>query len=398
MDLQSRYKRSPFLLLTNPGIRTTQVLHPLNFRIKTSHHEKLMTRPHLKLAKSQMSGFPQDLFDTIAGAVDAIGRAIESIILSVANLVSEILEAVRLTLQSIDWKQIGENLGKIFRGIGHILVQLNPLRILKYLPLTAQLFKDLDDFTGGFLGTVTNVIDLPARGLRGDAITKKDWIEVAIVAITAASIWFGGAAAAGGLVGGWVGNEACKSIGNNQERQNCQTLFIVAGTITGGSAALANGIQATSWSQLTTEQAARYAGMTFQDIMTDTVMTELQRRAVTEITREAVKACQTGNWVGDRECAIIGMIAKDYVNSPDDMEWEEFLAKELAVIGVALLAEQWFPPGSKEREAVRRQLMFENYLLDPLPEVAEPPPPKMNAALAALTLAAGAGFLMLNLA
>lgn len=365
--------------------------------------------------------FFSGLADAIEGLADVMADVLGDILQTVGNIIDAVFSAIGDVLNLIDWEQIGENLGAIVRTASNIAVQLNPNRLIyNFLaenPVTAHTFKELDKFTGGMITNAVNVSDLVYRSARGDAISKEELIKDALFCLQVAAVVVGGPAAAGGLVGNMVGREACKNVGNAEAVEACRMAVTIAASAT---AQYASDVYGVSWGASGSEQViSDNAGQSVSSGATDTLVQSQQnnlnalfqesgvlnfsdylsnaaaqvvnQRLTQEITKEAIRLCQEGNWVGDKECAILGQIASNYINAPAGMDWPTFLAQEAARLGVSLLMEQWFPKDSPERRAIEWQI---KHVQIPGQTIVVTQNKKSNLGVFAL-LAAGAGALFI---
>lgn len=361
---------------------TPAIFHPMQMPMKFDSRSKL----HRILIPQSIQGMGfswdpiGDITDFAQGLGEAIGQALNTIVQVVGQIIEVILKVITDVLNIIAWDKVFENLALVVREASNIAVQLNPTRLvynfLAENPLTSHTFKELDKFTGGMITNLNNVSDLMYRAARGDAISKQELIKDAMFGLQVAALVVGGPAAAGGLVGNMIGKEVCKKAGDAKDA--CQIAVTVAAAATANYAADVYGV---NWGLNTgTEQLTDTSGQTvstgttdtlvqaqqnnlnalfaesgtlnFSDYLSTTAYNVLQQRGVQEVSKRAIELCQQGQWVGDRECAILGQIAANYVNRPDGMDWPEFLAQEAARLGVSLLMEQWFPPNSPERRAI----------------------------------------------
>lgn len=108
------------------------------------------------------------------------------------NNIGTVFSRLGSEIQKIDWSQIGKNLGDWSHVVGNILTQINPVYLvwqgLSTNPITGHAFRELDKFTGGLLTSTTNVATLPSRVMRGDAISKKEIVEDALLGLKVASV------------------------------------------------------------------------------------------------------------------------------------------------------------------------------------------------------------------
>lgn len=363
-----------------------------------------------------------DIGNMVEGLASAMTTAIDGIIQTIGTVIQTIIDIVTGILNLIAWDKIFENLLVVVRELSAIQVQLNPERLLyNFLAtndLTRHSFMELDKFTGGMITSAVNVSTLVHRSIAGEPITKEELIRDAIFALQVGAVVVGGPAAAGGMVGNMVGKELCKNAG--EAKEVCQIAVTIAAAATANYAADYYGV---SWGLPSgTEQLADSSGQTvssgatdtlvqsqnnfnaifaqegvslnFSDYLSQAAVQVLEQRGVQEVTKQAVKLCQQGNWVGDRECAILGQIAANYINSPEGMDWPTFLAQEAARLGVSLLMEQWFPKDSPEAAAIHYQINYSTVEV-PGQTIIYQTKPKSNAKFLALLAAGGAATLML---
>lgn len=406
------------------------LMNPLSIHVAGKSRGKKLHR--ILIAQStrtpqEMGGFVEDVFggifssfeDFIDGLGNFMANAINDILQTVGNIINAVFDAIGTLLNLIDWEQIGENLGSIVREASNIAVQLNPNRLIyNFLaenPITAHTFKELDKFTGGMITNAVNVSDLVYRAARGDAITKEELIKDALFMLQVAAVVAGGPAAAGGLVGNMVGQEACKNVGNAEAVEACRMAVTIAASAT---AQYASDVYGVSWGASGSEQVISDTSgqsvpvsttdtlvqaqqnnlnalfqesgvLNFSDYLSNAAAQVVNQRLTQEVSKEVVRLCQTGNWLGDKECAIMGQIMSNYINSPAGMDWPTFLAQEAARLGVSLLMEQWFPEGSPERRAIQWQI---EHVQIPGQTIVVQQQGKSNLGVLAL-VAAGAGVL-----
>lgn len=385
------------------------IVHPLvsatSFKAKLSEGKKLhkiLIAQSAGTARQQMGLFGWDPFSDLSkgigqlidGLADVLGEVLDNIVQTVGQIVQAVFDVIA-GIMTLDWDRVVEGLGATVRGISNIAAQLNPMRIghdvLTSVEWTKHSFNELDKFTGGMITNAVNVSDLPMRAARGDAISKAELLNTAIFGLQVAAIVVGGPVAAGAMVGNMFGRELCKNVGNKEAVEACKVgvqIVAVASAqyassvydvswggsmkdmLTGGSKeviydsagqVVSSGatdtlvqVQQNNLNALFLEQG----NLTFYDYIKTGTVELLNQRVVEEATKEAIKQCQDGDWLGDRECAIIGQIASNYINAPPSKDWPTFLAEEAARLGVGLLVEQWFPEGSAEREAIKYQLEY----------------------------------------
>ena len=330
-----------------------------------------------------MDGFLDDLFDTAWDAVVGLNDALSSALTATINTIKQIGETIALVVRAcigdVKWSEVMDSLGEVFQGIGAVLYYINPIRAtyiwLSESPLTAHAFNELDKFTGGMITTAVNLSDLPYRAMRGDPISTQELINDALLVITIVSIIFTGPVGVGILLGTMVGRQVCSK--QTEARDACMVAFQIAGAAAGSWASAASGVTwggaseaaaraaeeaayragpeayANYWAQVAQQEALAQT-TSFLPHLTNATQTYLTSVGIDAVTAEAVELCQENNWVGDRECEILGRIAADYVKAPDSMEWDEFLVKEIAAIGAEELMLQWFPPDTPQYQAIER--------------------------------------------
>lgn len=361
---------------------SSTILHPMQLPLKVDTRSKLhrILIPQ-SIRANQMGADPlTEMGNFLTGMAEAFEYGLRNVVQLVGEIIDLVIKSITFVINLIAWDKVFENAALIVREASNIAVVLNPTRIVFDFfannPVTAHTFKELDRFTGGMATNMTNVSDLPYRAARGDAISKEELIRDAMFGLQVAAVVIGGPAAAGGLVGNMVGKEVCKNAGDAKEA--CQIAVTIAAAATANYAADYYGID---WGISTgTEQLSDTSGQTvstgstdtlvqaqqnnlnalfaesgnlqFSDYLSNAAYQVLSQRGVQEVTKRAIELCQQGQWVGDRECAIIGQIASNYLNRPDGLDWPEFLAQEAARLGVSLLMEEWFPKNSPERRAI----------------------------------------------
>lgn len=343
-------------------------------------------------------------------------NALKSVVQVISNIVNVIKNLVGYVLGKVSWQELMESAGKLFREVGNFFAIINPIRyaynLLMDSELTRHSFKELDKFTGGLLTDVTNLSDIAFRGMRGDAISKMELMRCAFAALKIAAVFsfgIGGAlqinfTAAGGIVGSWFGNEICKhQTASNQGA--CKAAFAVVGAVTGsgiGNYLKDQAVVDTAFENVKDEAsmreaerlAAEQAERTVFDSVYEAGQAEIKKQLSKEVVDQLEVICQRQNWAGDRECTVIGSIARDYIAKDPDKSLTQFLAEQAAELGVSLVLERVFPVESPEARAVRKEYVRRYY--DVPYDVVYDEPQKSNAgALLALT-AAGAGLLLLG--
>lgn len=407
----------------------TATVHPLvQFRKEIlAENAKNFSLRHLTTNEQQMSGFFDDLLDSAWDAVAGLADAMSEVMTSVVNTIKQIGETIALIVRAaigdVDWSEVFSSLGHIFQEIGNIMVVVNPLRvwtdILKEAPLTKHAFNELDKFTGGFITNVTNVSDVVWRGMRGDPISKAEILKDIITIIQIVAIVFTGPIGIGIMVGTWVGREVCKN--QTHARDACMVAFQILGAAFGSYAGAATGLtwgttaealaegaemsaaEQAAWLegdaayQAWLEQQAEYLALqsstSFVPHLTAAAEQMLLNRGIDEVTKQAIQVCKNSNVVGNHECEILTQVAANYITAPANIEWPQFLAMEVARIGVSELMDQWFPPESKEARAIKWVIKYHDVVVPY--EVASAEPKKFGAG-GLLLLAAGGMMLLVG--
>lgn len=348
-----------------------------------------------------MDGFFDDLGDTLWDAVDGLADAMASAMTSIVNTVKQIGETIALVVRAaigdVKWSEVFDSLGKVFQEVGNILVVINPIRLatnfLKEAPLTSHAFNELDKFTGGMLTTATNVSDVVWRSIRGDPISKYELIQDAIFIIQIAAIIFTGPVALGIMVGTMVGREVCSK--QTEAKDACLVAFQIAGAAAGSWASAASGLTWGAAAEITedtalsaAEQEAWLAGdeayqaflqrqaeqialsqtTAFLPHLSAAAENYLLSQGIGVASQQLANLCDKQGWAGGKECDILAEVAGNYVRNEltNQIPFEEFLATEVARIGVEELMLQWFPPESPEYQAIKRQWQIK-YVNVPVP-------------------------------
>lgn len=357
-------------------------------------------RSHVLRQKYGMDGFFDDLFDTVWDAVEGLGDALSGALTGIVNTVKQLGETIALIVRAIigdvSWDEVLGSLGEVFQDIGTVMVYLDPARQaynwLSQAPLTSHCFNELDKFTGGMITTAANVSDLPWRAMRGDPISKQELLKDVIFIIQVVMIVFtaGAWVAVGVMIGTMVGREVCQH--QTEAKDACMATFQIIGAAAGawGSSLYSAAAEQAAWelgpdayaeymsqhggniaagtegfiasdagyTAALTAQAKEAAVQQSTSILTHIAAASeayITRVGIDAATQEAARLCINSNIVGDNECQILAQVAGNYVSSPQDQAWEDFLASEVARIGAEQLMHQWFPEGSREREAIARQ-------------------------------------------
>lgn len=92
-------------------------------------------------------------------------------------------------------------IGEVGKALGNLAnSDLNPVlathRALKSIPGVRDVYRDLDNFTGGTFTSLTNIASMPGRALKGEAISKADFVDAATFALKAGLIIGSGGSAA----------------------------------------------------------------------------------------------------------------------------------------------------------------------------------------------------------
>lgn len=334
-------------------------------------------------------------WDNIAGLAEALGHALEKTMQAIGKVGETIALIVRAIIGDVSWNEVLNELGSIFQDVGAIIVYLNPAvssyEWLSTSRLSAHAFAELDKFTGGMITTATNVSSLVGRAMRGDPISKQELIADIVFIIQVVLIVFTGGAwvAIGVMLGTMVGREVCKH--QTEARDACLVAFQILGAAAGawGQALYSSGFSAAeqeawlggdeTYAKYLEDQAkqgfsaaeenawlngkeayanyvqseARAGSTSFLSQLSRASEAYLNRVGIDQATQQAVRACQSGHWVGNNECAILGHVASDYLKSPANTSWPEFLGQEIVKVGAEQLMLQWFPPDSPEYRAIQ---------------------------------------------
>lgn len=364
---------------------TAALIHPVQFQKDVmAKNAKTFALRHKTMTESQMAGFFDDLFDSAWDAISGVAEAVGSALTSVVNTIKQIGETIALIVRAVmgdvDWSEVFSSLGEIFQEIGNIMAVLNPARLvynwLSEAPLTKHAFAELDKFTGGFITNVVNVSDLPWRAMRGDPISKREILLTIVTIIQVVGLVIGGPVAIAMFVGSMVGREVCKH--QTQAKDLCKASFQIVAAAFG------------QWTVAAEE-------VTFQTLLQEASVDYLRQRGIDEISVQAIRVCQEQNWVGDQECKIIGQVAANYIKNvtadeEDQLPWEEFLANEVARLGVEQLMLQWFPPESKEARAIKWRIQYHDVIV---PYEVPGGIPNRNVSPGALLALAAGGMMLL---
>lgn len=384
-----------------------------NFEIKKELKKPVRTLHQRSQAMSggDVGNFFDGIFQMVAGIFEAIWKVLDAIVQTVLNIIDAVVKVIGWALGRVSWDDVKKSVQKAVQGIANVIVLMNPIRIVANLldsnPLTRHMFRELDKFLGGMITNAVNVSDLVFRAARGDAISKEELLKDLMFIIQVAAVVIGGPAAAGALVGSFVGREVCKH--QTEAKDACKTAFAIVGAAVGGYVSAETGItwgpdvtsaasSSTSATASAGQAGAQIAERGFTDYLSESAMTYLEQRLVQDASREAIRLCQRQSWLGDKECSILGHIASNYINAPEEIDWPTFLSQEAARLGVSLLMEEWFPPQTPEGQAIRREIRHEiveipgQHLVYNLESA-----PKANP-LTFLLLAGSAAFLMFGVA
>lgn len=398
------------------------ILNPLthpNFEAEVIKR-KLLKR-HYGVTRATMDGFLSDVGDFLGDAISGLAGTFSDIFDAMKMTVKKIGETIALTVRAVigdvKWDDVSSSLGEVFQNVANVVVVMNPYRNIadfaRENEFTAHAFSELDKFTAGMLTNGINVSDVANRAMRGDPISKEELIKDAMFIIQVFSVVFGGPAAAGLFVGNMVGREVCSH--QTEAKDACLATFQIIGLAAGewGAAVTDTGWGTAYWNsqnvfapegaKFVASDAAYQAAINAQTAaqsasffshLTPAMTSYLTARGIDEGTQALIRACQEQSLLGDRECEIMAEVAGNFVRNEliGDKEWDEFLADEIARIGVEELMLQWFPEDSKEHQAIRRrrQIIY----------VDQPPiqlPAQSGSGKGALfLLAAGVGTLLLG--
>jgi hypothetical protein len=144
-----------------------------------------------------MGDFWEDVANVATGGAYALTKRAAEETVNVINTVN--IASINMTmgivksLENIDWTKVTDNIGK---GVGYVFVDLNPYHILakalSEYPLTSHLYKGYDELLGGVLSTFDNLVTLEGRAARGDAITKEELVQDALLIVRVAMVYFAG--------------------------------------------------------------------------------------------------------------------------------------------------------------------------------------------------------------
>lgn len=379
-----------------------------------------LLRKYYGVHRASMDGLFDDVADFIGDAIDGLMDAIGDVLDAAAMTVKKIGETIALTVRAIigdvRWDEVSNSLGDVFQSVAHVVVVLNPYRLVSEFARenehTAHAFSELDRFSGGMITNAVNVSDVAQRSLRGDPISKEELIKDALFMIQVAALVFGGPVAAGMFVGNMVGREVCQH--QTQARDACQATFQIIGAAAGEwSSALTNVDWGTAYwnsqnvfapeganfvasdaayqTAIQAQTAAQSAS--FFSHLTPAMTSYLTARGIDQGTQELIRVCKEQSWAGGRECEIMAQVAGNFVRNEliGTKEWDEFLAEEIARIGAEELMLQWFPEDTKEHQAIKRKWQIKYVDAG---AVQAPASAKSSGLL--LMLAAGAGTLILG--
>ena len=292
-----------------------------------------------------------------------------STIVTVTNVVNEILKRVSEELSKINWEELGKSVGNVAQAAFNLSHQIDPNRnivqFLEHQDLTRHSFNELNKFSGGLIKNTVNTGTLINRAGRGDAISKQELVTDAITLIQIAVLASGGGPAIGGFIGSRTGKELCK--GQGDHKGICEAAFtilgIAAGSYTQATYFPTPAEQAAQAAQdqaviVGSEGASEAATKTLNDFILEAGIKYGEEKVISMASREVIKACQNSNIIGDRECAILGQVGANYasqVAQGKDVKWIEFLAEQAATVSAALMLERLFPPDSPEGVALRNK-------------------------------------------
>ena len=335
-------------------------------------------------------GFFDDLWGTITSGIEGLADALQGVLESTIAAISHIGETVALIIRAaigdVSWTKVLDEMGVIFQDIGAVLVYINPVTFgynwLKEAPLTSHAFNELDKFTGGLITTAANVSSLPGRALRGDPISKQELILDALLIITVVAIVYTGPVGLGVMLGTMVGRQVCSK--QTEAKDACMVAFQIAGAASGSWVSAATDV---TWGTAA-ENASEYAAGEMSDAeaqawlagddayqafittqeenialsqttaflphLTAAAENYLLTAGINTATRRAAELCQAAHLLGSNECKILSQVAADYIKSPAEQDWEDFLGEEVARIGASQIMLQWFPPNSPEAASIKK--------------------------------------------
>ncbi len=174
---------NPWMILSKPAGQTRARSIPA--RVPTIRADEIHFHGNNTLCLCNMGWDP----------VGDISSAVSSVLSAGAQVVQGAVNAV----SNISWGNVANNLSIVGQGTANFFVQMNPTRItidfLKENPLTEHSFSELNKFSGNMLTTYNNVGTLPGRVARGDAISKKEIIEDALLGLEVATVVLTGGSA-----------------------------------------------------------------------------------------------------------------------------------------------------------------------------------------------------------
>lgn len=344
--------------------------HPFQKEFENRALKEALFDPSPRIGSGLGANFFDQLGDTVWDAVTGLNNALEGWITSAINTIKQLGETLALIVRAcvgdVSWSEVLKSAGKVFQDIGAVVYYLNPFRAgyewLKQAPLTAHAFNELDKFTGGMITNAVNVSDLVARAMRGDPISKTELVKDAILIIQVCAIIFSGGSylIIGAMIGTMVGRQVCSK--QTEAKDACMAAFQIAGAAVGG---WGDSITAAASSEMTVAEENAWlqgddAYSQFLDTSLEGHLTAAGQKYLTDqgidlISQGAVRMCQKGHWSGSKECQIIGEVVNDYLKSPGDQEWDDFLASEIAKIGAEQLMMQWFPKNSRPYRAIQKK-------------------------------------------
>jgi hypothetical protein len=166
----------------------------------------LVTQVYVSDANVGMGSLGFDIFGGLFDFAKAIADAVIGMIRAVVDGIKNMVMGIYNALRKIDWDKIGKDLGK---AVGNFLVAVNPFaltnKFLREFPLTSNIYRELDKFTGGALTTMENLSTLAGRVIRGDAISREEMVQNLLFGIRVAAIFFAGPAGSAAVNAATVG-------------------------------------------------------------------------------------------------------------------------------------------------------------------------------------------------
>jgi hypothetical protein len=333
-----------------------QAFHPLQFSlVPVSFRGGLGAT--VGQALNPLGDIGQFTENSVTGLYSMIQKSVESIVQIIGEIVKFVEDFTKAIFGAVSWQTVLNDLGSQFKSIANLLVILNPARYVQQLMLSSALtkhtFLELDHFLGGLVTNLTNLSDVGLRAIRGDAISKIELLKDALAALEVVAIIFGGPAAVGLILGVAIGNEVCMH--QTMDKTACMAVFEILGAAVGGY--VGDAIDNMTDEEIPQNQANttvedNIAQEPFSSYLSDSAQDYMIKKIADDATKVAVILCQADNWVGAKECSLLGKIAEDYIMSDEDQSFEDFMASESAKLGVAAILANAFPPGSKAHTAL----------------------------------------------